>query len=68
MEEAETFSATYLKEALQMIPESGLSREIQYVLEYRWHANSRRLEARSHIDILGENSLPGFPPPRQLQC
>lgn len=61
MEEAEVFSATYLKEALQTIPVSGLSREIEYVLEYRWHSNLPRLEARSYIDILGENTINEMP-------
>jgi len=119
MEEAEKFSATYLKEALQRIPSSSLSREvrgfrapvfqritsvinlhhimfdyicvhhivfvsvcltvsilshhivfvsvcltvsilswqIEYVLEYRWHANLPRLEARTYIDVLEEYSI-----------
>lgn len=61
MEEAEVFSATYLKEALQTIPVSGLSREIEYALEYRWHSNLPRLEARSYIDILGENTINEMP-------
>nr|Q84SM8.1 RecName: Full=Carene synthase, chloroplastic; Short=PaJF67; Short=PaTPS-3car; AltName: Full=(+)-car-3-ene synthase; AltName: Full=3-carene cyclase; Flags: Precursor [Picea abies]AAO73863.1 (+)-3-carene synthase [Picea abies] len=56
MEEAEIFSATYLKEALQTIPVSSLSQEIQYVLQYRWHSNLPRLEARTYIDILQENT------------
>nr|AAX07264.1 terpinolene synthase [Pseudotsuga menziesii] len=57
MEEAQIFSATYLKEALQTIPLSGLSQEIQYALEYRWHSNLPRLEVRSYIDILAENTI-----------
>nr|ADU85930.1 (+)-sabinene synthase [Picea sitchensis] len=57
MEEAEIFSATYLKEALQTIPVSSLSQEMQYVLDYRWHSNLPRLETRTYIDILGETTI-----------
>jgi len=56
MEEAEIFSTAYLKEALQTIPVSSLSREIQYVLDYRWHSDLPRLETRTYIDILRENA------------
>nr|AAK83565.1 (-)-4S-limonene synthase [Abies grandis] len=51
MEEAEIFSASYLKEVLQKIPVSNLSGEIEYVLEYGWHTNLPRLEARNYIEV-----------------
>nr|Q9M7D0.1 RecName: Full=Terpinolene synthase, chloroplastic; AltName: Full=Aggteo; Flags: Precursor [Abies grandis]AAF61454.1 terpinolene synthase [Abies grandis] len=55
MEEAEIFSKIYLKEALQNIAVSSLSREIEYVLEDGWQTNMPRLETRNYIDVLGEN-------------
>lgn len=61
LEEAEKFAAAYLKAALQTLPVSGLSREIQYVFDYRWHSNLPRLEARSYIDILADNTISGTP-------
>nr|ACN40326.1 unknown [Picea sitchensis] len=54
MEEAEIFSTTYLQESVQNIPVSSLSREIEYVMEYRWHTNLPRLEARNYIDVFGD--------------
>lgn len=56
MEEAEIFSTAYFKELPQTIPASGLSREIQYFLEFRWHSNLPRLETRNYIDTLAENT------------
>nr|UNY86181.1 alpha-pinene synthase [Pinus armandii] len=56
MDEAETFSAKYLKEALQNIPVCSLSREIEDVLEYGWHTYLPRLEARNHIDVFGQDT------------
>nr|R9QMR3.1 RecName: Full=(-)-alpha pinene synthase 1, chloroplastic; AltName: Full=(-)-beta pinene synthase 1, chloroplastic; AltName: Full=Terpene synthase (-)alphapin1; Short=PcTPS-(-)alphapin1; Flags: Precursor [Pinus contorta]AFU73855.1 (-)-alpha pinene synthase [Pinus contorta] len=56
MDEAETFSAKYLKDALQKIPVSSLSREIGDVLEYGWHTYLPRLEARNYIDVFGQDT------------
>nr|F2XFA1.1 RecName: Full=(-)-beta-phellandrene synthase 4, chloroplastic; AltName: Full=Terpene synthase TPS-Phel-4; Short=PsTPS-Phel-4; Flags: Precursor [Picea sitchensis]ADZ45503.1 (-)-beta-phellandrene synthase [Picea sitchensis] len=56
MEEAEIFSTKYLKEALQKIPVSSLSREIGDVLEQDWHTNLPRLEARNYIDVFGQDT------------
>jgi len=56
MEEAEIFSTKYLKEALQKIPVSSLSREIGDVLEQGWHTNLPRLEARNYIDVFGQDT------------
>nr|AAS47697.1 E,E-alpha-farnesene synthase [Picea abies] len=63
MEKAQTFAATYLKEALQKIQVSSLSREIEYVLEYGWLTNFPRLEARNYIDVFGEEICPYFKKP-----
>eukprot|EP00253_Pinus_taeda_P007093 PITA_07093 len=62
MGEAEIFSTTYLKEALKTVPISSasLSREIEYVLEYRWLTNFPRLEARNYIDLFGNDSNPSL--------
>jgi len=57
MEEAEIFSAMYLKEALQNIPVSSLSRQIEYALEYGWDTNLPRLETRIYIDVFGQDSI-----------
>nr|ABA86247.1 (-)-linalool-like synthase [Picea sitchensis] len=57
MEEAEIFSTIYLKEALLKIPVCSLSREIAYVLEYGWHMNLPRLEARNYIDVFGQGPI-----------
>jgi len=55
MEEAEIFSTTYLKEAVQKIPVSSLSRQIEYNMEYGWHTNLPRLEARNYMgDMIHE--------------
>nr|Q84KL6.1 RecName: Full=(-)-alpha-pinene synthase, chloroplastic; AltName: Full=(+)-(3S:5S)-alpha-pinene synthase; AltName: Full=Synthase I; Flags: Precursor [Pinus taeda]AAO61225.1 (-)-alpha-pinene synthase [Pinus taeda]AIF29190.1 (-)-alpha-pinene synthase [Expression vector pPPG2]AIF29192.1 (-)-alpha-pinene synthase [Expression vector pPPG1] len=56
MDEAESFSAKYLKEALQKIPVSSFSREIGDVLEYGWHTYLPRLEARNYIDVFGQDT------------
>nr|O24474.1 RecName: Full=Myrcene synthase, chloroplastic; AltName: Full=Aggmyr; Flags: Precursor [Abies grandis]AAB71084.1 myrcene synthase [Abies grandis] len=56
MEEAEIFSTRYLKEALQKIPVSALSQEIKFVMEYGWHTNLPRLEARNYIDTLEKDT------------
>lgn len=60
MGEAEIFSSTYLKEALQKPPVSSLSREIEYVMEYGWHTNLPRWEARNYIDLFGQDTSPSF--------
>nr|AFJ73570.1 2-methyl-3-buten-2-ol synthase [Pinus pseudostrobus var. estevezii] len=57
MEEAEVFSTIYLKEAILKLPVCGLSREISYVLEYGWHINLPRLEARNYIDVFGQDPI-----------
>uniref|UniRef100_I3QDU0 2-methyl-3-buten-2-ol synthase n=2 Tax=Pinus subgen. Pinus TaxID=139271 RepID=I3QDU0_9CONI len=57
MEEAEIFSTIYLKEAILKLPVCGLSREISYVLEYGWHINLPRLEARNYIDVFGQDPI-----------
>nr|O24475.1 RecName: Full=Pinene synthase, chloroplastic; AltName: Full=(-)-(1S,5S)-pinene synthase; AltName: Full=Agg-pin1; AltName: Full=Beta-geraniolene synthase; Flags: Precursor [Abies grandis]AAB71085.1 pinene synthase [Abies grandis]AIF29188.1 pinene synthase [Expression vector pAPG2]AIF29194.1 pinene synthase [Expression vector pAPG1] len=56
MDEAEIFSTKYLKEALQKIPVSSLSREIGDVLEYGWHTYLPRLEARNYIQVFGQDT------------
>ncbi|GLJ09968.1 hypothetical protein SUGI_0119290 [Cryptomeria japonica] len=56
MDEAKSFSTKYLKQALQNIDDSNLSREIEFNLEYGWHTNVPRLEARHYIEIYGEDS------------
>nr|QHZ00920.1 terpene synthase 13 [Taiwania cryptomerioides] len=56
LDDAKSFSTTYLKQALQKINNSNLSREIQFNLEYGWHTNVPRLEARTYIDIYGEDN------------
>nr|Q948Z0.1 RecName: Full=Camphene synthase, chloroplastic; AltName: Full=(-)-(1S,4R)-camphene synthase; AltName: Full=Agg-cam; Flags: Precursor [Abies grandis]AAB70707.1 (-)-camphene synthase [Abies grandis] len=57
MDEAETFSTKYLREALQKIPASSiLSLEIRDVLEYGWHTNLPRLEARNYMDVFGQHT------------
>jgi hypothetical protein len=59
MEEAEIFSTTYLKEAVQKIPVSSLSRQIEYNMEYGWHTNLPRLEARNYMgDMIHEYEMP----------
>nr|UNY86182.1 (-)-limonene synthase [Pinus armandii] len=58
MEDAEIFSQKYLKEALQKIPVSSLSQEIEYALEYGWHTNMPRLEARNYMDVFGHPTSP----------
>nr|AAX07267.1 (-)-alpha-pinene/(-)-camphene synthase [Pseudotsuga menziesii] len=55
MDEAQIFSTTYLKEAVQKIPVSSLSRQIEYVMEYGWDTNLPRLEARHYIHVLGQD-------------
>nr|AFJ73560.1 2-methyl-3-buten-2-ol synthase [Pinus pseudostrobus var. apulcensis] len=57
MEEAEIFSTKYLKEAILKLPVCSLSREISYVLEYGWHINLPRLEARNYIDVFGQDLI-----------
>nr|AFJ73582.1 2-methyl-3-buten-2-ol synthase [Picea abies] len=57
LEEAEIFSTIYLKEALLKIPVCSFSREIAYVLEYGWHMNLPRLEARNYIDVFGQDPI-----------
>nr|UMW72393.1 putative 2-methyl-3-buten-2-ol synthase [Pinus nigra subsp. laricio]UMW72400.1 putative 2-methyl-3-buten-2-ol synthase [Pinus nigra subsp. laricio] len=57
MEEAEIFSTLCLKEAILKLPVCGLSREISYVLEYSWHINLPRLEARNYIDVFGQDPI-----------
>lgn len=56
MEEAEIFSTMFLKDALQKIPPSGLSQEIEYLLEFGWHTNLPRMETRMYIDVFGEHT------------
>nr|ABY65904.1 alpha-pinene synthase [Pinus tabuliformis] len=56
MDEAETFSVKYLEEALQKIPVSSLSREIEDVLEYGRHTYLPRLEARNYMDVFGQDT------------
>nr|Q9M7D1.1 RecName: Full=Beta-phellandrene synthase, chloroplastic; AltName: Full=(-)-(4S)-beta-phellandrene synthase; AltName: Full=Agg-Bphe; Flags: Precursor [Abies grandis]AAF61453.1 beta-phellandrene synthase [Abies grandis] len=58
MEEAEIFSSRYLKEAVQKIPVSSLSQEIDYTLEYGWHTNMPRLETRNYLDVFGHPTSP----------
>nr|Q20HU7.1 RecName: Full=(-)-limonene synthase, chloroplastic; Short=PsTPS-Lim; Flags: Precursor [Picea sitchensis]ABA86248.1 (-)-limonene synthase [Picea sitchensis] len=58
MEDAEIFSSRYLKEAVQKIPDCSLSQEIAYALEYGWHTNMPRLEARNYMDVFGHPSSP----------
>eukprot|EP00253_Pinus_taeda_P036041 PITA_36041 len=57
MEEAEFFSTKYLKEGILKLPVCSLSREISYVLEYGWHINLPRLEARNYIDVFGQDPI-----------
>nr|WBO26428.1 beta-pinene synthase [Taiwania cryptomerioides] len=56
MDEAKSFSTLYLKQALQKIDNSNLSREIKFNLEYEWHTNVPRLEARNYIEIYGDDN------------
>lgn len=55
MDDAKIFCTTYLKEAVQRIPVSSLSRQIEYVMDYGWDTNLPRLEARHYIDELGHD-------------
>ncbi|XP_057872931.2 alpha pinene synthase, chloroplastic-like [Cryptomeria japonica] len=56
MDEAKAFAATYLNQALEKNNiSSHLLREIKYNLEYGWHGNLPRVEARNYMDIYGEN-------------
>ncbi|GLJ05752.1 hypothetical protein SUGI_0024540 [Cryptomeria japonica] len=57
MDEAKAFATTYLNQALQRTDISSiLSREIKYNMEYGWHTNLPRIEARNYMDIYGENT------------
>nr|QMU24002.1 TPS limonene [Pinus massoniana] len=58
MEDAEIFSSKYLKEAMQEISVCSLSQEIEYALEYGWHTNMPRLEARNYMDVFGHPTSP----------
>nr|QIC19056.1 putative alpha terpinol/1,8-cineole synthase [Pinus nigra subsp. laricio] len=58
MEQAQIFSTIYLKEYLEKIPLSSLSRQIEYVMEYGWHTTLPRLEARHYMDVFGYNEMP----------
>eukprot|EP00253_Pinus_taeda_P000723 PITA_00723 len=57
MEEAEIFSTKYLNDALQKIASSSLSQEIEYVLEYGWHTNLPRLEARMYMEVFPQDTI-----------
>nr|R9QMR4.1 RecName: Full=(-)-beta-phellandrene synthase 1, chloroplastic; AltName: Full=Terpene synthase (-)betaphell1; Short=PcTPS-(-)betaphell1; Flags: Precursor [Pinus contorta]AFU73853.1 (-)-beta-phellandrene synthase [Pinus contorta] len=57
MEEAEIFSTMYLKHALQKIAVSSLSQEIEYLLEYGWHTNPPRLEARMYMEVFPQDTI-----------
>eukprot|EP00253_Pinus_taeda_P006932 PITA_06932 len=57
MEEAEIFSTKYLNDALQKIVSSSLSQEIEYVLEYGWHTNLPRLEARMYMEVFPQDTI-----------
>nr|WAK98082.1 3-carene synthase [Thuja plicata] len=54
LDDAKAFSTSYLKNALANINNTNLSKEIQFNLEYGWHTNVPRLEARTYIDIYGD--------------
>ncbi|XP_059072440.1 alpha pinene synthase, chloroplastic isoform X1 [Cryptomeria japonica] len=54
LDHAKSFSTTYLKQALPNINNTNLSKEIKFNLEYGWHTNVPRLEARTYIDIYGD--------------
>nr|C3RSF5.1 RecName: Full=Alpha pinene synthase, chloroplastic; Short=Cf-Pin; Flags: Precursor [Chamaecyparis formosensis]ABW80964.1 alpha pinene synthase [Chamaecyparis formosensis] len=56
LDDAKSFTMTYLKQVLPKISNLNLSREIKFNLEYGWHTNVPRLEARTYIDIYGEDS------------
>nr|QHZ00922.1 terpene synthase 15 [Taiwania cryptomerioides]WBO26430.1 linalool synthase [Taiwania cryptomerioides] len=56
MEEAKVFATTYLKQAMTNIEDANLSQEIQFNLQYGWHTNMPRLEARNYIDIYEANT------------
>ncbi|GLJ09955.1 hypothetical protein SUGI_0119070 [Cryptomeria japonica] len=55
LDDAKAFSTTYLKQALPNISNTNLSKEIKFNLEYGWHTNVPRLEARTYIDIYGDH-------------
>lgn len=61
LEDAEIFCTIYLKESLPRIPVSSLSRQIEYVMEYGWHTNLPRLEARHYMDAFGYDEMPWMP-------
>ncbi|GLJ35267.1 hypothetical protein SUGI_0709720 [Cryptomeria japonica] len=56
LDDAKSFTTTYLQQVLPRISNLNLSREIKFNLEYGWHTNVPRLEARTYIDIYGEDS------------
>ncbi|GLJ09965.1 hypothetical protein SUGI_0119250 [Cryptomeria japonica] len=55
--DVKSFATSYLKETLQIVNDTGISREIEFNLEYCWHTNVPRLEARTYIDIYGEDDV-----------
>ncbi|GLJ31921.1 hypothetical protein SUGI_0642510 [Cryptomeria japonica] len=56
MDEAKLFTTTYLEQSISKIGDTSLSQEIKFNLEYGWHTNLPRLEARNYIDIYGANT------------
>ncbi|GLJ31920.1 hypothetical protein SUGI_0642450 [Cryptomeria japonica] len=56
MDEAKVFASIYLKQAMPKIDDANLVQEIKLNLEYGWHTNMPRLEARNYIDIYGTNT------------
>ncbi|XP_059072449.1 alpha pinene synthase, chloroplastic-like isoform X2 [Cryptomeria japonica] len=54
LDDAKAFSTKYLKQVLPNINNTNISKEIKYNLEYGWHTNVPRLEARTYIDIYGD--------------
>lgn len=56
MEMVEISSKRYLNEALQKLPVSRLSQEVEDVLRYGWYRNLPRVEARNYIDVFVQDS------------
>ncbi|GLJ10693.1 hypothetical protein SUGI_0133230 [Cryptomeria japonica] len=54
LDDAKSFLTAYLKQDLPNINNTNISKEIEFNLEYCWHTNVPRLEARTYIDIYGD--------------
>ncbi|GLJ10691.1 hypothetical protein SUGI_0133190 [Cryptomeria japonica] len=54
LDDAKSFSTAYLKQDLSNINNTNISKEIEFNLEYHWHTNVPRLEARTYIDMYGD--------------